>query len=723
MYGAYRNKKANGGLITGPGTGTSDSIQDEVPEGTYILPADTTAAIAPASSGGFGVRGHKEWRARQDAQANQVPSYGNFGAYRNKVPVNVSNGELKVSPDLLQNVGASALDGLLEATHTPVAEQESTAAKPELFFANGGQVVGGVEGYRKGKAIHEARAKAQNFGAYRKNYANGGLVDDPTKPRQTSFDITNTPAAQRAAGIAPANSPAVASPPSSAEPAGLPHAATSTAPSGIGFGARSPAPSGQALTPDRIQAMPGRDGWARTGFGIQRQGGEIAARVGPNGQAEFTNDAGTVASAVPNYGNFGARRPAAAPAAQPRYGAYRRTPEQLAAMHLQNDQDLAATGSAANLGNGVGTFSQAQAGDAQLALDRFERANQQRQQMVDTAHRGELGNNGGQVTVVRDSTRAPSDVDIQNARLNERLANTDATRQQAQNSAALAYQNRDLQTAKLGLDIQNARQTAQLNSRKLDAQQTMDELLSMSSDPSLSQEQRLRARDQYLLRSAPGQYAKQSMAPPKAMPASVQKLEDADLDAAAGAAAMNQNLAQIQQRLGDGTLQLGPVLNRVNATKNFFGASDEESRNYGSMMSTLEKIRNDSLRLNKGVQTEGDAQRAWNELISNANDPQLVAQRIAEIQALNQRALGFRQAMINQRRANFGLEPLDIHAVTGAVDDQLLSSAATSAGSARGAQPPISPASVVRVNSPDDLAKLPSGAIFIGPDGVTRRKQ
>ncbi|MDL2424899.1 hypothetical protein M2C68_20080, partial [Pseudomonas sp. BAgro211] len=86
-----------------------------------------------------------------------------------------------------------------------------------------------------------------------------------------------------------------------------------------------------------------------------------------------------------------------APAAQPGYGAFRRTPE-----------DLAATGSAANLGNGVGTFSQMQAGDSQLALDRFERANQQRQQMVDVAHRGELGNNGGQVNVVYDSTRAPT---------------------------------------------------------------------------------------------------------------------------------------------------------------------------------------------------------------------------------------------------------------------------------------------------------------------------
>jgi len=40
-----------------------------------------SSSIAPASSGGCGVRGYKEWKAKQDALANQVPNYGNFGAY------------------------------------------------------------------------------------------------------------------------------------------------------------------------------------------------------------------------------------------------------------------------------------------------------------------------------------------------------------------------------------------------------------------------------------------------------------------------------------------------------------------------------------------------------------------------------------------------------------------------------------------------------------------
>lgn len=522
MYGAYRNKKANGGLITGPGTGTSDSIQDEVPEGSYILPADTTQAM------GFGAR-----RRPIDGAPAAQPG---FGAYRNKVPVNVSNGEFEVPPEQVQQLGAQVLDAVKAVTHTPTPEPTNDAR--DTFFANGGQVQLGVEGYRKGKAIHEARSQVPNygnFGARRKNLANGGLVDDENKlgrPTAGTGDLANAfrnlpsssmpeyrfgirrqpPAGDLGAGGA-GQSPAPAAPASVAPsaPAAAPAAPSpGLTPDRIQAlarqSARTPFTGGPPALPGINQAKPDDQGWARTGFGAQRQGGEIAARVGANGQAEFTNDTGTVASAVPNYGNFGARRPAAAPAAQPGFGAYRRTPEQLAAMRLQNDQDLAATGSAANLGNGVGTFSQAQTGDAQLALDRFERANQQRQQMVETAHRGELGNNGGQLTVVRDSTRAPSDVDIQNARLEERLANTDATRQQAQNSTALANQRVASEAQQMGTEALNQQRLQQQvagGDYDLQQQERIDRLRAALADPALSQEERAQAQQAYTYLTTP----------------------------------------------------------------------------------------------------------------------------------------------------------------------------------------------------------------------------
>jgi len=69
--------------------------------------------------------------------------------------------------------------------------------------------------------------------------------------------------------------------------------------------------------------------------------------------------------------------------------------------------------------------------------------------------------------------------------------------------------------------------------------------------------------------------------------------------------------------------------------------------------------------LNKGVQTEGDSQRVWNELIANINDPKVVQQRIAEIQRLNQMASDFKRNIIVQRRDDNKLPALDFNRVLG----------------------------------------------------------
>ena len=45
MYGLKRSKKDESGMIQGAGTGTSDSIQKDVPVGSYIMPADSTQKI------------------------------------------------------------------------------------------------------------------------------------------------------------------------------------------------------------------------------------------------------------------------------------------------------------------------------------------------------------------------------------------------------------------------------------------------------------------------------------------------------------------------------------------------------------------------------------------------------------------------------------------------------------------------------------------------------
>lgn len=113
---AMRGFKPNGqrkealGLIEGEGTGTSDSIAAQIPQGSYVMPADSTQAIGPEKLAQMG----------------------------RQLPVRVSHGEYGLSPEQVHAVGVQALDQMKDATHTPV--RQASGFKPEVFFANGGVV-------------------------------------------------------------------------------------------------------------------------------------------------------------------------------------------------------------------------------------------------------------------------------------------------------------------------------------------------------------------------------------------------------------------------------------------------------------------------------------------------------------------------------------------------------------------------------------------------------
>lgn len=145
----------------------------------------------------------------------------------------------------------------------------------------------------------------------------------------------------------------------------------------------------------------------------------------------------------------------------------------------------------------------------------------------------------------------------------------------------------------------------------------------------------------------------------KPLPAAALKMQQSELDALSTASGIDGQLGRIQGQLDSGKLSFGPVSNLVNQARNAAGMSSEESRNQASFRSTLEKLRNDSLRLNAGVQTDGDAQRAWNELFTNLNDTELVKQRLGEIRGINQRAAQIRRLNVDSIRGNYGHEPLD----------------------------------------------------------------
>ena len=117
MYGMQRPKKdSQSELIKGKGTGTSDSIKKNVPEGSFIMPADSTEKIGPQN-------------------------LKNLGSPQ---PVNLSNGEFQIPPEQVHQVGVQALEQMKNSTHTPVDQPQlgfkPGQNKPELFFANGGLV-------------------------------------------------------------------------------------------------------------------------------------------------------------------------------------------------------------------------------------------------------------------------------------------------------------------------------------------------------------------------------------------------------------------------------------------------------------------------------------------------------------------------------------------------------------------------------------------------------
>jgi hypothetical protein len=161
-------------------------------------------------------------------------------------------------------------------------------------------------------------------------------------------------------------------------------------------------------------------------------------------------------------------------------------------------------------------------------------------------------------------------------------------------------------------------------------------------------------------RAASAAAAAQQKTAPKPIPATALKMQQESLDAIGTANSINADLDAITTQIDSGKLSFGPMSNLANSAMNATGFSSEESRNFASFKSNLEKLRNDPLRLNKGVQTDGDAQRAWNELFTNINDTKLVQQRLGEIKRLNERAVQLRKLDIDAVRTNYGHEPLDV---------------------------------------------------------------
>jgi hypothetical protein len=239
---------AEGGLIRGPGTGTSDSIKTEKRPGTFIMPADSTQAITPEVLAKLGAT--EEMPEGAELGENDQGEGG-------KVPVRLSNGEFDLPPEQVQALGAAVLTAMRDATHTPVESGKPTAKgfAPNQFFANGGTVFGSrglaglrevipkvqAMGYPQVQQAPQAPAGTRDVAAlkslipqmeamgYTQALADGGMVENEVTRVGNSYSGGNVGGNITVNGQAPAGTTSIADAPTVAPP---PAATSSAAPAG-----------------------------------------------------------------------------------------------------------------------------------------------------------------------------------------------------------------------------------------------------------------------------------------------------------------------------------------------------------------------------------------------------------------------------------------------------------------------------------------------------------
>lgn len=139
--------------------------------------------------------------------------------------------------------------------------------------------------------------------------------------------------------------------------------------------------------------------------------------------------------------------------------------------------------------------------------------------------------------------------------------------------------------------------------------------------------------------------------------ASTQNIQNDAVDFSNAALMASNDAIALADRLDNGEIELGPLANLSSKARNFMGDSTPNSRGYQELSSNIETLRNTTLLLAKGVQTEGDAQRALNQLMENMNDSKVTAMRLRQIAEMNKRNAELYRQKTNNVRADAGFPP------------------------------------------------------------------
>ena len=141
----------------------------------------------------------------------------------------------------------------------------------------------------------------------------------------------------------------------------------------------------------------------------------------------------------------------------------------------------------------------------------------------------------------------------------------------------------------------------------------------------------------------------------------LQKAETDDIFALETSKNINKNVDKFDKLITDGKLEFGVMDTAGDFVKGLIGKQGEEEINSSKFKSFISKLRNDSLRLNKGVQTEGDAQRVMDELFNafDSNDSKVIQEKLREIKRINELAVSLRKKTIINRRDGQNVKPFD----------------------------------------------------------------
>jgi hypothetical protein len=137
------------------------------------------------------------------------------------------------------------------------------------------------------------------------------------------------------------------------------------------------------------------------------------------------------------------------------------------------------------------------------------------------------------------------------------------------------------------------------------------------------------------------------------------KAEDEDFTALDLSDGINDDVGTYIDLIQNKKMSLNLFDKPMDKIRTSIGQADEDVQNRANFDAFLNKLRNDTLRLNKGTQTEGDAERALLEIVANKTDEKIVVARLQEIQRINERAIKNRRRAINRRRKNEGVDVFD----------------------------------------------------------------